>query len=134
MSNRVYLKFVWRLLALTVLVYSCVFIHFKGDDRVILDNGATISDLIYYNALKISMFTASLAFACLCEAFGARSLRYIAYTIASLMFWRMCFHIWMYNQIGYIEICFCVASLVAIGLRALYTSKSFNTWFHLKSP
>ncbi len=134
MKNPVYLKFVWRLLVLTALVYSCVYIHFKGDNKVILANGATISDMIYFNALKVSMFTASLAFTCLCEAFEVRTLRYTAYGITSLMFWRMCFHIWMYNDIGIAEICFCVASVSAIGLRALYTSKLYRTWFQIKFP
>ena len=128
MRQLVYIRLVWLWLALAVLSYLLTFVSVS--DSMVLRNGATLSDLLYFNACYASQLFGSLAFSFamlfICENYPApaiAALKYTSLALSVLLMWRALFNLLNYDIITGMELKADGASLLVIAARYYYTFK-----------
>jgi len=108
----------------SMVAYSLPLYKFEWFDTVVMANGATIYDVVYFNSMKLVHFlllTTITYLAFWMDAIRPYSLlinrlKYCALFLTGVAFIRMVFHFFTYSKIGWLEL----ALYVIVGIIGLY--------------
>lgn len=111
-EKRIYLHTAIGALVLSVPIYCLPLIHLDYFDTVVMKNGATLYDVVYFNSVKAINFLLLTAVTYLCfwiddicpDTILIKRLKYFALFLTGVSFVRMVFHFFTYSKIGWLEI------------------------------
>jgi len=123
-DKRIYIQTATAALFGSMVVYCLPLCTFPWFDSVVMKNGATIYDVVYFNSMKLVHFlllTTITYLAFWMDAIRPYSLlinrlKYCALFLTGVAFIRMVFHFFTYSKIGWLEL----ALYVIVGIIGLY--------------
>jgi hypothetical protein len=95
----------------SMVAYSLPLYKFEWFDTVVMENGATIYDVVYFNSMKLVHFLLLTTITYLVFWIDAKypysmlinRLKYCALFLTGVAFIRMVFHFFTYSKIGWVE-------------------------------
>lgn len=139
MKNSVYITGAFLFGIASLAFYSMTSFHYAGDDVQILSNGATGTDIVYYNSIKIASALCAISLSCISiflnsvhpENLAIYFSKYLLYAISSILFVRVIFHFREYDEIPLIEDVIRWIIVVVCALRALQNKGKLKSIEHL---
>jgi len=131
-DKRIYIQTATAALFGSMVVYCLPMCTFPWFDNVVMKNGATIYDVVYFNSMKAVHFLLLTTITYLVFWMDAKypysmlinRLKYGALFLTGVSFIRMLFHFFMYSKIGRLELV--LYGLVAvIGLYKYFKIRRF---------
>ncbi len=127
LSNSVYIRFIWGVLALGAVSY--ILPHFfVGYTIPLYTDGPTLYDIVYYNSEGVFQWALAMTFSIMClildsnfKQMALAILKYLSYSISAILFVSMSFHFYYYNKSPTIELYIYGICVVLIMIRAWYT-------------
>jgi hypothetical protein len=131
-DKRIYIQTATAALMGSIVVYCLPLCSFDWFDTVVMKNGATVYDVVYFNSMKAVHFLLLTTITYLVFWMDAKTqysllinrLKYAALFLTGVSLIRMVFHFFVYSKIGWIE--FVLYGVVAvIGLYKYFKISKF---------
>lgn len=144
MNSVIYIKLFMVFMLSAIVAYCGVFMHYAGDEAVIIYPDITIWDYTYYTSVTVAHFLGSVSVSAICNYIEdnnpslkiATTSKYFVYCLTAILLFRTSFCFRFYNEIRNAEILLDVASVIGIVLRWLFVSKGVKItlpkWHKLK--
>lgn len=142
-EKSIYIQNATAALIVSMVAYSLPMFKFAWFDTVVMNNGATIYDVVYFNSMKLVHFLLLATITYLMfwidvkcpNSLLINRLKYGALFLTGVAFIRMLFHFFMYSKIGLVEvILYGVVAVIGLykyfKIRRFIKDGNFNTGYN----